>query len=170
MEVCGKEVKIKGRLVRIGSLDGEGYNFLTDPEAALGELRKSRARIDLFTFIQKLSNTSPRYGFPRDRDNLAVLPVSTFSSWWNDQIGLEGRNKAKQAEKTGVVIREVPFSDALVRGICAVYNETPIRQGRRFRQYGEDVEPVRRVSRTFPDRSVFTGVFLKAISSALRSW
>ena len=35
----------------------------------------------------------------------------------------------RRAEKRGVVVREVPFDDDLVRGIVEIYDETPIRQG-----------------------------------------
>jgi hypothetical protein len=94
-------------------------------------------------------------------DNIAVLPVSTFDHWWKAQIGFKARNKAKQAEKKGVVIREVPFSDALIRGICAIYNETPIRQGRRFWHYGKDFDTERRINATFPDRSIFIGALFE---------
>ena len=81
MELCGKEIRIKGRIVRIASLDGEGYQFLEDPEAALTELRKSRTQIDLFTFIQKLSDTSPKYSYPLEWDNFASLRISSFDDW-----------------------------------------------------------------------------------------
>ena len=74
MELYGKEIRIEGKLIRIAHLDGEGYQFLEDPEAALEALKKSGTRIDLFTFIQKLSDTSPKYGYPMEWDNMAVLP------------------------------------------------------------------------------------------------
>jgi hypothetical protein len=45
--------------------------------------------------------------------------------------------------------------------ICEMNNETPIRQGRRFRHYGEDLETVRKISATFLDRSVFIGAFFE---------
>jgi hypothetical protein len=94
-------------------------------------------------------------------DNLAVLPVSTFDHWWNEQIGFKARNKAKQAEKRGVVLREVPFSDSLVRGIWEIYNETPIRQGRKFPHFGKAFESVYAEEATYLDRSVFIGAFFK---------
>jgi hypothetical protein len=161
LEVCDKEVRIRGSVVRVGYIDGEGFQFLKDPEAALAELRKSRTRVDLFTFTQKLSDASPKYSYWMEWDNMAVLPVSTFEHWWNKQIGFKARNKAKQAEKKGVVIREVPFDDTLVRGIHALYNETPIRQGRRFWHYGKDLEAIRRMKATFLERSVFIGAFFQ---------
>jgi len=161
MEICGKEIRMRGKLARVAYLDGEGYQFLDSPEEALEVLRASERRIDLFTFIQKLSEPAPKYTYPMEWDNFAVLPVSTFDRWWNQQIGFKARNKAKQAEKKGVVVREVPFDDDLTRGIHAIYNESPIRQGKRFWHYGKDLEAVRKTTATFLNRSVFIGAFFQ---------
>jgi len=80
MEVCGKEIRTRGSLIRIAFLDGEGYQFLDDPEVALGALRESGARIDLFTFIQSLSDTSPKYDYPMEWDNMAALRVRVMTT------------------------------------------------------------------------------------------
>jgi hypothetical protein len=161
MEVCGKEIRIRGRLIRIAFLDAEGYRFLEDPEAALGSLRSCRSRIDLFTFIQKLSDTSPKFNHPMEWDNMAALRVSTFDDWMKHQIDFKARNKVRKAEKNGVVVREVPLDDALVQGISAIYNECPIRQGKRFWHYGKDLETVRQMNGTFLDQSIFIGAFFQ---------
>jgi hypothetical protein len=160
MYVCGKEIKIQGRLIRIARLEGDRYEFPDNPEAILDGLRKSGVPIDLFTFMQKLPETSPKYAYPMEWDNLAVLPVSTFDHWWMKQIGFKARNKAKQAEKKGITLREVPYSDLLVKGIWEIYNECPIRQGKRFRHYGMSLEKAREHAGTFLDRSIFIGAFL----------
>src|SRR5882757_480605 len=124
MKVCGKDIKIQGRLIRIARLDGDKYTFPDDPEAVLDALRKCGKRVDVFTFLQKLPETTPKYNYPMELDNLAVLPVSTFDHWWNNQIRSYPRNRARQAEKRGVVLRELPFSEELIKGICGIYNET----------------------------------------------
>src|ERR1700683_1083818 len=136
MRLCGKEIKISGRVLGIALLDADKYQFLDDPEAVVDGLRKSGVRIDLFTFTQRLPDTAPKYEYPMEWDNFAALPVSTLDNWWNKQIGVTARNKAKQAEKKGVTLREVPFSGELAHGIWEIYNECPIRQGRRFPHYG----------------------------------
>jgi hypothetical protein len=161
MEVSGKEIRVDGRLVRIASIDAEGFQFLKDPETALKVIRESRKRIDLFTFIQKLSDASPRYTYPMEWDNIAALPVSTFDDWMKNQIDFKVRNKVRKAAKNGLVVREVPFDDALIRGISAVYNESPIRQGRPFWHYQKDLETVRGINGTFLDRSIFIGAFFE---------
>jgi hypothetical protein len=161
VNVCGKDIHVQGRLLRIGRLDGDKYKFLDDPEPVLDGLRRSDTRVDLFTFMQRLPETSPKYAYPMELDNLAVLPVSTFENWWTEQIGFKARNKAKQATKKGVVVREVPFDDALVQGISNIYNESPVRQGRRFPHYEKSLESVRRMSSTFMDSSVFIGAYFE---------
>lgn len=159
MKVCGKEIRIEGRAIRIAQLEAEKYHFLEDPEPVVEGLRNNGERIDLFTFMQRLPESQPKYPYPMEWDNLAVLPVSTFEHWWTQQIRSFPRNRARQAEKKGVTLREVPFDDKLVRGIWEVYNECPVRQGRRFPHYGKDFETVYREEATFLDCSVFIGAF-----------
>jgi hypothetical protein len=161
MELCGKEIRTRGRLIRIAFLDGEGYQFLEDPDAALAALRRSGRRIDLFTFIQKLSDASPKHSYFMERDNMAVLPVSSFENWMKHQIDFKVRNKVRKAEKSGVVVREVTFDDAFVRGISAIYDEAPVRQGKRFWHYGKSLDAVGKMNGTFMDQSIFIGAFFQ---------
>jgi hypothetical protein len=161
MQICGKEALIEGKVIRIARLDAEGYQFLEDPEAALRDLRDLESRIDLFTFTQKLADRSPKYRYPLEWDNMAVLPVSTVDHWLSHQIDFKARNKVRKAEKRGVVVREVCFDDAFVRDISAIYNESPIRQGKRFWHYMKDLDAVRRMNATFMDQSIFIGAFFQ---------
>jgi len=160
VNVCDRNIEIHGRVLRIARLEGDKYKFLDDPEPVIAGMQKADSRIDIFTFMQRLPDSSPKYTYPMEWDNLAVLPVSTFERWWNEQIGFKARNKAKQAGKKGIVIREVPFDESLARGIWEIYNETPVRQGRRFPHYGKSLDVVRRMSSTFLDSSIFIGAFL----------
>ena len=160
MQVCGQEIKVQGRLVRVARLGADGYRFLDDPEPVINGLKQCGTRIDLFSFMQRISEPTPKYAYPMEWDNLAALPVSTFENWWTQQLGFKARNKAKQAEKKGVVIREVPFDDKLVQGIWEVYNECPVRQGRPFTHFGKSLETVRKEEATWLDCSTFIGAFL----------
>lgn len=159
LNVCGRDIRIQGRLIRTGCLEGDKYVFLDDPEPLLDALQNSGRRVDLFTFLQRLPETSPKYQYPMEWDNLAVLEVSTYDNWWNNQIRFKARNKARQAEKKGVILREVPFDDQLVQGIWEIYNETPVRQGRPFPHYGKDLRTVYKEEATFLESSTFIGAF-----------
>lgn len=159
MTLCGKEIKISGQLIRTARI-AEGYESADDPEALVEALKKLSPRVDLFTFVQNLSEPLPKYNsYVMEWENLAALPISTFDNWYTKQIKPAARNKVRKAEKSGVTVREVPFDDELIRGISTINNETPIRQGRRFWHYGDDLETVCRKNGTFLDRSVFLGVF-----------
>jgi hypothetical protein len=160
MNICGKGVQVQGRLIRIARLDGEKYNSPDEPELILDGLRKCGTRVDIFTFLQKGLETEPKYAYPMEWDNLAVLPVSTFDHWWMHQIRSFPRNRARQAEKKGVVLREVSVDDTLFRGIVEIYNECPIRQGKRFPYYGMSLDSARQYASTFLDRSIYIGAFL----------
>jgi hypothetical protein len=161
IDLLGKTVKVEGRIIRIARLDGEKFTFPDDPECMLEALRTCQTRVDLFTFLQRVPETTPKHAYPMEWDNFAVLPVSTFEHWFAHQIRSYPRNRARQAEKKGVVLREVPFDDALLKGICNIYNETPFRQGRRFPHYGMDLERARKYAGTFLDRSIFLGAFFE---------
>jgi hypothetical protein len=132
---------------------------LKNPEQIIEGLRNSRVRVDLFTFLEIRPGTSPKYPYSVETDNAAVIPVTTFDTWWK-QIRPEARNRARQAEKKGVVLREVPFDDDLVKGIWEIYNETAFRQGRRFPHFGKDIKTVHAEAATYLDSSFFIGAFV----------
>jgi hypothetical protein len=162
MRLNNVDIKITGRALRIARLDADKFQFLeSDPRRVVDDLRASGVRVDLFTFIQRLPETKPKYSYPMEWDNFAALPVSTFDHWWTKQIGFKARNKAKQAEKKGVVLRETPFSEELASGIWAIYNECPIRQGRRFPHYGKDRQTIYREEATYLDKSIFIGAYFE---------
>ncbi len=160
VRVADRDIKVGGRLLRIGHIDGEKYRFLADPAPVIAGLRHCGTRVDLFTFMQRLPETKPKFDYPFEWDNFAAIPLTTFEHWWMETLGFKGRNKAKQAEKKGVKLREVPFDANLVRGIWEIYNECPVRQGKPFGHYGKDLETVRREASTFLDCSVFIGAYL----------
>ena len=158
---CGREIRVEGGLVRIARLDGDKYKFLDDPGPVVEGIRKSQTRVDIFTFMQKLPDTVPKYNYPMEWDNLAVLGISTFDEWWMNRLGFKARNKAKQAGKKGVTVKESPFDEVFAQGIWEIYNESPVRQGRRFPHYGKSLDQVRQMSGTFLDTSIFIGAYFE---------
>ncbi len=159
IEICNQQIRVAGRWARIASLDADKYMFLDDPSTVLEELKRSK-KIDLFTFLQRVSEPEPKYKYPMEWDNMAAVSITTFDEWWNKQIGFKARNKAKQAEKKGVVLREVEFDHSLARGIWAIYNEAPSRQGRRFPHYGKDYDTVYAEEATYLSNSIFIGAYV----------
>ena len=159
-EICNQQIRVTGRWARIASLDADKYLFLDNPTTLIEHLKRSERKADLFTFLQRVSEPEPKYKYPMEWDNLAVLPISTFDHWWTRQVNDKTRNMARRAEKKGAVIREVEFDHSLAKGIWAIYNETPVRQGRRFPHYGKDCDSVYREEATYLSNSIFIGAYV----------
>jgi len=77
-------------------------------------------------------------------EEIAALPVQSYDHWWNHQIKSRIRNLIRKSEKEGVEVRQMAFDDDFVRGMTAIFNEAPVRQGRRFWHYGKDFETIKR--------------------------
>jgi len=118
--------------------------------------------MDIFTFVQTLPHTQREFDFQMELDNFAALPISSYEHWWTSQIDNKTRNMIRKGEKKGLSVREVPFDDAFVSGITAIYNETPVRQGKRFWHYGKDCVTVRRENGSLRNQSVYIGAFFES--------
>ena len=161
IKICEKDIAIQGRILRIARIDGEKYTFPEDPEKLIADCGHAAREWTCSHFCKGRLRPRQSTSYPMQWDNLAVLPISTYDHWWTKQIPSIGRNRARQAEKKGVIVREVPFDEALLRGIVEIHNETPIRQGKRFPHYGMDIEGARRYAGTFLDRSFFIGALIE---------
>jgi len=160
MVVLDNELRVSGARVRVARLEAESHRFLDDPEKVIAELRGMPGRPDLFTFVEDVSVTERRFRYSMERENFAVIPVTTFDHYFSKQILTVGRNRARQAGKKGVVLREVEFDEKLVRGIWEIYNETPIRQGRPYPHFGKDLDTIYREEATFLDTAAFAGAYV----------
>ena len=160
IEIGGKAIRIqRAGIVRVATLRDELCDEgVEDPEAIIREL-KARTKADLFNFRQQLPHTQPQCAFHLEWDNLAVLEIESYEHWWNKQIRNDARRMVRKAEKHGIEIRLMDFSDELVAGIKNIWDETPFRQGRLSRHYHKDFETVKRENSTFMDRAQFLGAY-----------
>lgn len=132
-----KRLIVQGRFLTVARLKDEWYEDIDDPDVVVNALRDSDLRPDLFTFWQRLPDTTPKYAYHCETEILSAIPLTTFHNWWNTQIKSDTRKKAKRAEKRGIGIKVVPFDDALVRGVMEIFNQTPVRRGKPFWHYGK---------------------------------
>src|SRR5215469_2556720 len=123
LEIKGKAIVTRrAGVVRLCSLRDEYYEFVQDPAVFLRILKgDSHVKADLFTFIQCVTDPEPRFPYHLEFDSAALLSVTTFEHWWKKQINDKTRNMVRKAQKAGVEIRVVEFSDDLLRGIQAIY-------------------------------------------------
>lgn len=158
-EIANTALTVKGRFIRTAMVREEWDEDVTDLQAVINTLKRSEVRVDIFTFVQRLPESRPKYDYFMEWDNVAAIPIKTYDYWLTNQITKQSRNRIKKAEKTGVEIRQIFFDEELVRGISDIYNEVPIKQERKNKYYGMDLETVRRLNSTFLERADFIGAY-----------
>jgi Acetyltransferase (GNAT) domain len=160
MEIDGKRITIDSAILRVAHLDQEWFEDVEKPELLVDALRKTTLAADIFTFWQRLPELEPKYSYRMEADAIAALPIKSYSHWWEKQIDGAARNKVRKAQKKGIEVRLANFDDRFVEGITSIFNETPIRQGRRFLHYGKDFETVKQQFSRFLFREEILGAYV----------
>jgi hypothetical protein len=160
MEIDGKRIIMEGRVPRLARLEQDWCEDVGDPEILINTLRKTAGRPDVLTFTQRLPDLEPKYAYQMELDSMAALPIKSYSFWWEKQIDRKARNKVRKAQKKGVTVRMASFDDTFVRGMISIFNETPIRRGRRFLHYGKGFETIKRQFSRFLFREEIFGAYL----------
>ena len=159
VEVAGRIIVADGTWLKIAHVKDEEVAenaAIEDPASFTARLKQSDIRADLFAFRQKLTDSIPRLQLPLIWENLAVIPITTYSDW-NKRLSQDARRNVRRAEKRGVRVETATFSEDFVKGIKGIYDETPVRQGRPFWHYGKTLEAVKEENGTYLDRSEFLG-------------
>lgn len=158
-----RTIFVTGSLLKTAHIKDEEFlegGTLSDPEQFAYEFRQAGLKADVFTFAQKIPDVARKFAYSMEWDNFAVVPITTFADWWEKRAEYDVRKAVKRAKKMGVLVKVVEFDDALVNGICGVYNESAVRQGSAFWHYQKAFDQVKRENSTFLDRSVFIGAYL----------
>jgi hypothetical protein len=158
--VAGREVQTTGSILRTARLRSEYYvRPLEDSSSFVQELRESGLRADLFTFLHDVNDPTPESSFHHEAERLAVLPITTYDEWFKKQLYNKPRNALRKALNSGIEVRLEGFSESLLRGIKAIYDESPVRQGRHNRHYKKSLETIRKEHATFLETSQFITVY-----------
>jgi hypothetical protein len=160
VEINGRIIVTEGKLPRIARLEQEWCEDLEDPEALVRALQKIQPTPDVLTFWQRLPDFECRYSYLMKPDAIAALTISTYSFWFDKQIDSAARNKVRKAHKKGVIVRRVEFDDEFVRGMSSIFNESPVRQGRRFLHYGKSFETIKQQFSRYLFREEILGAYL----------
>jgi hypothetical protein len=161
VRIQGRAIITRGKWLKTAEIHDEHWQpgSLENPDLVIMELKRQGLNADIFTFAQKLPETQPRFKFPLEWDNLAVIPITSFADWWENRLPQETRKNVRRSAKRGLATRTAVFDEALVQGIKRIYDETPFRQGRRFWHYGKDIELVRRENSSYLDVCDFIGAY-----------
>jgi len=160
--VNDRTVVASGNWLKIAAVADEELvegETVPDPELFVDALKNSDLKVDIFTFAQKVPDAVPKYKYHLELENAAVIPITSFSDWWQKRAQYDVRKAVKRAKRLGVVVKLAEFNDAFVEGICRIYNETPIRQGKAFWHFQKKFDAVKRENSTYLDRSSFLGAY-----------
>jgi hypothetical protein len=160
VEVAGRQLTLTGRWLRIARLSQEWFEDVEDPPKLVADLDASRIRPDIFTFWQRPPTSVPLFQYHLEWEQIAVLPVTTFDNWYRHQINNKTRNLIVKAQKRGVEVRPATFDDSFVRGMTAIFNETPLRQERPYLHYGKSFETIKRDFARYLFREQLIGAYL----------
>ena len=160
VQINGVTVIACGRLLRIARIYNEEViegTPVADPEAFIAEIRTAGLPADVFCFAQRPMERLPRYSYYHELDNVAAVRITTYSDWLAKKVAVDVRQNVRKSSKRGVITDVVALDDKFLQGISEIYNETPIRQGRRFWHYGKSVQRIRFEIERYLDRSTFIG-------------
>ena len=161
VRIDGRTIVVAGKWLKMASVMDEELvegEIVRDPQRFTSELKTSDARADILTFPQTDYETTPRFKYAFEWDNVAAARTTNFTEWW-EKLPQEARKNARRAAKKGVSVRVVKFDDEFVKGIKGIYDETPVRQGMRFWHFGKDLETVKMENGTYLERSEFIGAY-----------
>ncbi len=150
---------LEGGLVKVGRVRSEWWEGVKEPVRLIESLKTSRVKPDLFTFMQRLPETSARFDYHMELDNVAAIRIKDYDYWWKSQIKDKTRNMVRKSQRQGIEVRIDDYSDEFVKGIVDIYNETPIRQGRPFHHYGKGFDRVKAENSSYLERSEFIGAY-----------
>jgi hypothetical protein len=160
VEIGGQIYAIANGPATVVGLEDDWFDDVVDPEGVIDTLSNcSGFKPDIFTFWQRVPDVEPKYPFFMEWEELAVLPIKDYKHWWNHQIKSRVRNQIRKSEREGLVVREAAYDDDFVRGMTAIFNETPVRQGRRFWHYGKDFQTVKKQFSRFIHREDLIGAY-----------
>ena len=156
--IGNKQVAVSGKIFRTARLRHEWCDFLDDPHAAIQEVQHTPCFADVFTFVQEIGDEQRSYSFYNEPTSLAVLSVSTYQKWW-DEMGFKARNKVRKGQKSGVELRVIELDQDFAKGVEGIYNETPVKQGRRFYHYGKTADEIKEELSSFLARCILVGAY-----------
>lgn len=152
-----------GKILKVARIHDEVWvdsRILPNPLEIVDKLGCSMNPPDIFTFAQRLPDVTPHYPYRFEWENVAAASTESYRSWFETQVDRSVRKSVRKSQREGIVTEIAPFDDRLVEGICSIYNESKVRQGKPFWHYGKSFDEVKRENGTYLDRSVFICAYL----------
>ena len=154
VELLGQTFVIEGGALTRVSLEDEWFEDIDDSAgASVAACSRARQHPTCSPSGSACRTSEPGTTSIPEWEEIAVLPIQSYEHWWKNQIKSRVRNQIRKAEKDGLMVKEVAYDDEFVKGMTAIFNESPVRQGRPFWHYGKSFETVKRSFALRPSRA-----------------
>ena len=164
MGMNGKQITIEGKVLRVARPHAceqqEWFEDVENPEALIDALQKSKDRPDILTFWQRLPDTSPNIPIKWNRSRSPRFRLRAIPSGGRNKLIERPETRFGKRKKRALRSGWQVLMTLFVRGMTSIFNETPIRQGRRFLHYGKDFETVKREFSRFLFREEIFGAYI----------
>jgi hypothetical protein len=162
--VCDRTIIATGTWLKTATVQDEHFvegELVSDPSLVIAHLKQWDMKPDIFSFCQKITDPEPKYVYHTEWDDFAVVPVTTYDDWFRIRIKKDARQNLQRAKRDGIEVRASTYNDAFVEGIKKLYDETPIRQGKRFWHYGKSLDALKELHGTYCERAEYLGAYLR---------
>ena len=160
--VENREFYSSGRVIKLCGQVNAWYENIDNLDELIISLKQLQERQHIFTFFQRVPHTVPVHNFYMEPYPVGVIKLKSYDDWWKNSIKNKTRQAVKSSEKKGITVDVVNFDDEFIKGISAIYNESPVRAGKKFPHYNDSLDKVKRENGTFINRSVFIGAYYRS--------
>jgi hypothetical protein len=156
------EIIIRGKFLKYAYPINNGMVEIFDPKNVIEYFDNMKnIRVDYFQFMQKIPNSKAVFKYYFVYDNLAAIPIESYSQWWSKQINGKTRNMVRKSKKSGIEIKSVNFDKFFVENVHTIFNESPVRQGKKFWHFGKSIEVINRQLSVDSKSHTYLGAFYK---------
>jgi hypothetical protein len=163
-QICDRTIIVTGTWLKTANVQDEHFvegELVPDPELVIAHLKQWDMKPDILSFCQKITDPKPKYVYHTEWDDFAVVPITTYEDWFHHRVKKDARQNLQRAKRDGVEVRTSTYNDAFVEGIKKLYDETPIRQGKRFWHYGKSFDALKELHGTYCERAEYIGAYLR---------
>jgi len=87
--INGRRVISRGKWLKVAAVQDEDFiegEVIQDPADFVAKLKAEEISADIFTFVQKLPDTTPKYQYRLEWDNVAAIPTTTCEEWSKQRL------------------------------------------------------------------------------------
>ena len=159
VDIGGRTVIARGKRLRIATVRSEEMleRELENPDLYINALKdgaNQKLKAHIFSFVQKLPATQPKYPYRMEWESVAAIQLVSSKLWW-EALPQETRKNVRRSQRRGVAVKMRELDGALIQDIRGVNNESPLRQGRRNAYYGKSFEETKKLYGEFVGRCDF---------------